>query len=212
MNKNKSTLKEFLEVFSTAMPLIVGLLGAILAIFSFNDKFSMLRDEFSFLMPIFFSFILIIPAEMFILMRLKKNRKQVYVDYPTDSEFAKKLIARLKQRSSFRIRSALDLHIGDNVLETINEWLSSSDAIIIILSSNSEYNKKLWEQQSELIEKKIIIPIVPKNATQDSIPSNIAKLKYAIYDDNDTDENSTIIQIVDEIVKSLRYSNRKNTK
>jgi len=135
----------------TTLSIIITFLGLGLAIFALINPFYLLNNfhNLLFLLPVGISMFLIIPAEIIILLMSKKRQRNIYIEYPEDCEFAKNLITNLKQRTSLKIRSVLDLNIGDNICETITEWISISDVIVVIFSNNSEYNDMWYSQYYE---------------------------------------------------------------
>ncbi len=106
------------------------------------------------------------------------NRKAVFVSYThQDTDFVKMLAEDLKNMDIKPLIDRLELKVGDNIRQAVDEMIDRSDYFLVVISENSmksDWAKKELEQA--MARKKKILPILLHSG---SIPSELSGVFYA---------------------------------
>lgn len=127
--------------------------------------------------------------------------KSVFISYSSrDKEFARKLASDL---ASYGIKPWIDeweIHVGDSIVEKINDGIRESDYLIVVLSEASVKSKWVQEEIKAAFAKnpeeanRVLIPVILEDV---EIPLFIRDIKYVDFAKQKYQDG------LDEIVRSI---------
>lgn len=110
--------------------------------------------------------------------KLLRPKKTIFVSYAhADVEFIDQLLRHLSDLNVKFLVDRLELKVGDNIKDAVDNLIDAADSIIFVISKSSsvsDWSKKELEQA--VSRKKKILPIV---LDIDSIPDELSGLFYA---------------------------------
>jgi hypothetical protein len=107
-----------------------------------------------------------------------RSRRTVFVSYThQDTEFVMKLAEDLKRMNLEPLIDRLELKVGDNIRQAVDEMIDKSDYFLFVISESSmksDWAKKELEQA--VSRKKKVLPVVLHTP---SVPKEISGVFYA---------------------------------
>lgn len=138
--------------------------------------------------------------------QIERLRLGVFISYSSrDREFVEKLDSRLQELGIRPWRDIRDLHVGQNVYATISEAIRTQPIFLIVITKQSINSRWVREELETALHnrvegKKEIFPVVAQDISDDEIPHELQKLKWA---DFRSDFEAGMFQI-ESAIKVLR--------
>lgn len=130
---------------------------------------------------------------------------QVFISYTSsDKQLAREIAEALQQRSIEVWYDEWELRPGDNLIELINQGISSADALVVLVSD--EFGKSKWAQHELSTwllsetghNRKVVLPVRVRGA---SMPFD---LQNRVYIDLPDESESSVNRLVQQIEHSIR--------
>ena len=107
-----------------------------------------------------------------------RTRRTVFISYThQDADFVMKLAEDLKRMNLEPLIDRLELQVGDNIRQAVDEMIDKSDYFLFVVSENSM--KSTWakkELEQAMSRKKKVLPIV---LHAPSVPQELSGVFYA---------------------------------
>ena len=108
---------------------------------------------------------------------------QVFISYSrADKDVAKRLATQL-EREHLRVWTDRELEAGDDWVQGIEQALSASNAIVLLLSprymdSSAASFERALALRTALDTSKVVLPVLVKPVDPDSLPSSLRRIQW----------------------------------
>lgn len=182
------------------VPFAVSLFAIIASLWSFLEIANFVKiDILSELLGVGITFLLLTLAFEYLI----KKEKTVFIVYSyEDKDTVNILIEQLKEKKYHVLSDEELIKPGDNIANKINEAISKSNKIILVLSPSSMKSKWVNIEMKKIVEtKKLVVPIMVKQI--DEIPDYLTDIKYADLTSNEKKEQNSLKTDLTKFVESL---------
>jgi hypothetical protein len=180
-NKILEYYKKLFQNWSLTMALSLSVVSIFIMIIYFGKELSF--DERRQWTPVLIGvsasgFGVVIAYIMIVIMHLRRIRRTMFISYThQDIEFVQKLAKDLEEVNIEPLIDRLELKVGDNIRQVVDEMIDRSEYFLFVISTNSmksDWAKKELEQAME--RKKKILPALLHSA---EVPPELSGVFYA---------------------------------